>query len=40
MNRGLSSALFMEVIAGHMEAAGKGHLAVIGSVAGDRGRKT
>jgi len=37
---GISPALFMEVIAGHMEAAGKGRLAVIGSVAGDRGRKS
>lgn len=37
---GLSPALFAEAFAGGMEKAGKGTLAIIGSVAGDRGRKS
>ena len=37
---GISPALFMEAIAGRMEAAGRGRVVVIGSVAGDRGRKS
>jgi decaprenylphospho-beta-D-erythro-pentofuranosid-2-ulose 2-reductase len=37
---GISPALFMEAIAARMELAGRGHLVVIGSVAGDRGRKS
>ncbi|MDR3640120.1 MAG: SDR family NAD(P)-dependent oxidoreductase [Humidesulfovibrio sp.] len=37
---GVSPALFAEAFAGRMERAGKGVLALIGSVAGDRGRKT
>lgn len=37
---GVSPALFAEAFAGHMERAGRGTLALIGSVAGDRGRKT
>ncbi len=37
---GISPALFMEALATHMERANRGHLAVIGSVAGDRGRKS
>ena len=37
---GLSPVLFAEAFAGQMEKAGSGTLAVIGSVAGDRGRKT
>jgi hypothetical protein len=37
---GLSPVLFAEAFAGQMEAAGSGTLAIIGSVAGDRGRKT
>jgi short-subunit dehydrogenase len=37
---GVSPALFAEALAGHMERAGKGRLGLIGSVAGDRGRKT
>ncbi len=37
---GVSPVLFAEAFAGAMEARGKGTLAVIGSVAGDRGRKT
>lgn len=37
---GLSPALFMEGLAAHMERAGRGQLGVIGSVAGDRGRKS
>ena len=36
----VSPALFAEAIAGHMEAAGRGRLAIIGSVAGDRGRRS
>lgn len=37
---GISPALFMEALAAHMKSAGGGQLAVIGSVAGDRGRKS
>lgn len=37
---GISPVLFAEAFAGHMQRAGKGRLAVIGSVAGDRGRKS
>lgn len=37
---GVSPALFAEAFAGHMQRAGQGTLAVLGSVAGDRGRKT
>jgi decaprenylphospho-beta-D-erythro-pentofuranosid-2-ulose 2-reductase len=37
---GISPALFMEALVKHMAAAGAGRLAVIGSVAGDRGRKS
>jgi decaprenylphospho-beta-D-erythro-pentofuranosid-2-ulose 2-reductase len=37
---GLSPVLFAEAIAGHMEKASHGTLAIIGSVAGDRGRKS
>ena len=37
---GLSPALFMEALAAQMERAGRGRLGVIGSVAGDRGRKS
>lgn len=37
---GVSPVLFAEAFAGPMEQRGKGTLAVIGSVAGDRGRKT
>jgi len=37
---GLSPVLFAEAFAAQMEAAGSGTLAIIGSVAGDRGRKT
>lgn len=37
---GVSPALFAEAFAGCMERAGRGALALIGSVAGDRGRKT
>ena len=36
---GVSPVLFAEAFAGHMERAGRGALALIGSVAGDRGRK-
>ena len=36
----VSPALFAEAIAGAMQRAGRGHLIVIGSVAGDRGRKS
>jgi short-subunit dehydrogenase len=35
-----SPALFAEAFAGHMQQANKGTLAIIGSVAGDRGRKS
>ena len=37
---GVSTVLFAEAFAAEMEAAGSGTLAVIGSVAGDRGRKS
>jgi len=37
---GVSPALFLEPLAGHMASAGAGRLAVIGSVAGDRGRRS
>lgn len=37
---GVSPALFAEALAGQMLAAGRGTLALIGSVAGDRGRKS
>lgn len=37
---GVSAVLFAEAFASVMEAAGRGTLAVIGSVAGDRGRKS
>lgn len=36
----ISPALFMEALAGHMGKSGQGRLAVIGSVAGDRGRRS
>jgi decaprenylphospho-beta-D-erythro-pentofuranosid-2-ulose 2-reductase len=37
---GISSVLFVETFAGHMRKANYGALAIIGSVAGDRGRKS
>jgi short-subunit dehydrogenase len=37
---GVSPVLFAEAFAGAMQRAGRGALAVIGSVAGDRGRKS
>ncbi|MBO9688679.1 MAG: SDR family NAD(P)-dependent oxidoreductase [Mitsuaria chitosanitabida] len=37
---GLSPVLFAEAIVGAMQRSGRGALAVIGSVAGDRGRKS
>jgi decaprenylphospho-beta-D-erythro-pentofuranosid-2-ulose 2-reductase len=37
---GISPVLFAEAFVGHMAKAGKGTLALIGSVAGDRGRKS
>ena len=37
---GISPVLFAEAFAGHMEKADKGTLAIIGSVAGERGRKS
>lgn len=37
---GISPVLFAEGFAGHLEKANKGKLAIIGSVAGDRGRKS
>lgn len=37
---GISPVLFAEAFVGHMEKADKGTLAIIGSVAGDRGRKS
>ena len=37
---GISSVLFAEGFVNHMEKADKGKLAIIGSVAGDRGRKS
>jgi decaprenylphospho-beta-D-erythro-pentofuranosid-2-ulose 2-reductase len=36
----VSPALFAEAFAGHLARAGRGTLALIGSVAGDRGRKS
>ncbi len=36
----VSPALFAEAFAGHMERTGRGRLGIIGSVAGDRGRKS
>jgi len=37
---GISPVLFAEAFAGHMQQANQGTLAIIGSVAGDRGRKS
>lgn len=37
---GISPVLFAEAFATHLETAGRGTLALIGSVAGDRGRKS
>ena len=37
---GISPVLFAEAFAGHMEKANAGTLAIIGSVAGERGRKS
>jgi decaprenylphospho-beta-D-erythro-pentofuranosid-2-ulose 2-reductase len=37
---GISPVLFAEAFAGHMQKANSGTLAIIGSVAGDRGRKS
>lgn len=37
---GVSPVLFAEAFVGHMERAGKGTLVIIGSVAGDRGRRS
>lgn len=37
---GISPVLFAEAFAGHMEKVDRGALAIIGSVAGDRGRKS
>jgi decaprenylphospho-beta-D-erythro-pentofuranosid-2-ulose 2-reductase len=37
---GISPVLFAEAFANHMEEAGRGKLAIVGSVAGDRGRKS
>lgn len=37
---GISPVLFAEAFAGHMQQANHGTLAIIGSVAGDRGRKS
>ena len=37
---GVSPVLFAEAFAGHMQKANQGTLAIIGSVAGDRGRKS
>jgi decaprenylphospho-beta-D-erythro-pentofuranosid-2-ulose 2-reductase len=37
---GVSPVLFAEAFAGRMQDAGRGTLAIIGSVAGDRGRKS
>jgi len=37
---GISPVLFAEAFAGHLANAGRGTLALIGSVAGDRGRKS
>lgn len=40
MVNGVSAVLFAEAFAAALESAGRGTLAVIGSVAGDRGRKS
>ncbi len=40
MVNGISPVLFAEAFAGHMQKANQGTLAIIGSVAGDRGRKS
>jgi decaprenylphospho-beta-D-erythro-pentofuranosid-2-ulose 2-reductase len=40
MVNGISPVLFAEAFAGHMQKAATGTLAIIGSVAGDRGRKS
>jgi short-subunit dehydrogenase len=40
MLNGVSPVLFAEAFANHMERAGHGTIAVLGSVAGDRGRKS
>ena len=40
MINGVSAVLFAEAFAATLESAGRGTLAVIGSVAGDRGRKS
>jgi decaprenylphospho-beta-D-erythro-pentofuranosid-2-ulose 2-reductase len=37
---GVSPALFAEALVAHMERAGRGQVGIIGSVAGDRGRKS
>lgn len=37
---GISPVLYAEAFAGHMQRAGRGTLGLIGSVAGDRGRKS
>lgn len=37
---GISPVLFAEAFAGHLQTVGRGTLAIIGSVAGDRGRKS
>lgn len=37
---GVSAVLFAEAFAAYLEVAGQGKLAIIGSVAGDRGRKS
>jgi hypothetical protein len=37
---GISPVLYAEAFAGHMQKANQGTLAIIGSVAGDRGRKS
>jgi short-subunit dehydrogenase len=37
---GISPVLFAEAFAGHMQKANQGTMAIIGSVAGDRGRKS
>lgn len=37
---GISPVLFAEAFVGHMERVNKGKVAIIGSVAGDRGRKS
>ena len=37
---GVSPALFAEAFAKHMQAAGRGTLALVGSVAGDRGKRS